>query len=257
MTNYLNKFFDYVANCEMFTVEKEAELHLRFKNHGDEDAREKLILSQSRLVLRRAIQFTLHDRKLLIEYFNVGMLAVIHTVDNLFDPSKGRLSSIAFPNICDVVRKFSHSQNIVKGMSLASSARIKRETGKITELNLMYPQVLSLDCKVGSVDSERTFVDFLVSKQDTPEELLATLECSSKLKRILADCMKSLSEREYAIIRERLFFDDVKTTLDALGERFGITRQRIQQIEKRARNKIMRYLKINYPDCRRDFGLLT
>lgn len=257
MTYSLDKFFAHVKSREMFSRQEEAELYLRFKNHGDMKAREKLILSQSRLALYHAFNFMHYDKSLLVDYFNVGMCTVISVVDNLFDPNKGKLTSIAFQNIFVALREFSHEQHIIKGMSLSNSSKIKRETGKAVGTKIMYPPIIYLDSKISAEDfcGGATVAETVASKCDTPEESLAKFECSKKLKCVLDDAMQSFSERERVILQGRLFFDDSKISLEVLGSKFGIRRQRVHQIEQKAKKKVVKYLRINYPDCRKDFGL--
>ncbi|MCH8683857.1 RNA polymerase factor sigma-32 [Pedomonas mirosovicensis] len=94
----------------------------------------------------------------------------------------------------------------------------------------------SLNAMVGE-DGESEWMDFLASDAPQPDEELEEINDSRVKMDLLRDAMKILSEREMTIIRERRLGDD-SVTLAALGERLGISKERVRQIETQALNKL-------------------
>lgn len=94
----------------------------------------------------------------------------------------------------------------------------------------------SLNAMVGE-DGESEWMDFLASEAPQPDEELEEINDSRVKMDLLRDAMKILSEREMTIIRERRLGDD-SVTLAALGERLGISKERVRQIETQALNKL-------------------
>lgn len=94
----------------------------------------------------------------------------------------------------------------------------------------------SLNAMVGE-DGESEWMDFLASDAPQPDEELEEINDSRVKTALLRDAMKILTEREMTIIRERRLGDD-SVTLAALGERLGISKERVRQIETQALNKL-------------------
>ncbi|MCG8650790.1 MAG: sigma-70 family RNA polymerase sigma factor, partial [Pirellulales bacterium] len=100
----------------------------------------------------------------------------------------------------------------------------------------------ALDQAVNS-DSDETFMDFLQSEEPTPEEQVAQAEERSLQGEWLKVAMnKVLNEREHYILTERRLSED-PSTLETLSERFGVSRERIRQIENKAFEKVQRAMR--------------
>lgn len=89
-------------------------------------------------------------------------------------------------------------------------------------------------------------VDFLVDGAPLPDETVSESIDTARRARWLEDALKILSERELRIVRERCLVDDV-ATLESLGSRLGISKERVRQIESRAIEKLRRALEIRRP----------
>ena len=103
---------------------------------------------------------------------------------------------------------------------------------------------LSLDSPVNA-DDQRTLEETVASqKTDTPETLVSNLEFGSILREHLGEFAKNLTdERELKIWKERLMADsDDKKSLQELGEKFGVSKERIRQVESRMKNRLRLYL---------------
>ncbi|WP_411839992.1 sigma-70 family RNA polymerase sigma factor [Paracoccus sp. ME4] len=101
----------------------------------------------------------------------------------------------------------------------------------------------SLNATSGQDDSSEEFVDLLESERSDAEELTIEADCASRAEMLIHDALSSLSERERDIIRRRhLTGEDRRQTLAAVGRAYGITTERVRQIEKRALDKLQRIL---------------
>jgi RNA polymerase sigma-32 factor len=88
-------------------------------------------------------------------------------------------------------------------------------------------------------EGEGEWQDWLVDGGDSQEALLAASQEYGNRRRLLAGALKSLTDREREIIAERRLKDN-PTTLESLSQRFGISRERVRQIEVRAFEKLQR-----------------
>lgn len=89
-------------------------------------------------------------------------------------------------------------------------------------------------------------VDFLVDGAPLPDESVSESIDTARRASWLADALKILSERELRIVRERCLVEDV-ATLESLGSRLGISKERVRQIESRAIEKLRRALEVRRP----------
>ena len=86
-----------------------------------------------------------------------------------------------------------------------------------------------------AVDSER--MDFLVDKRQNIEENLSLRQEANFKKKVLYDCLSKLNEREQYIIKNRML-SDKGITLEEIGAKFNVSRERVRQIEKKAFEKL-------------------
>ena len=103
----------------------------------------------------------------------------------------------------------------------------------------------SLDAPVGDAEGRSIAkIDMMPSLSDGPESLMADGELSALLKTKLAEFRKTLDgkEKDIAIFDERLVADD-PLTLQELGDRFGISRERVRQLEQRLTGRLREYLR--------------
>ena len=95
----------------------------------------------------------------------------------------------------------------------------------------------SLNATVGE-DGDDELQDFLPDDGPTPEELVASRHDDAVRTNHLAKALKSLTPREREIINRRFLEDDGRTTLAEIGATFGVTKERIRQIEGKALDKL-------------------
>jgi RNA polymerase sigma-32 factor len=116
-------------------------------------------------------------------------------------------------------------------------------------LNVSEIDVIQMNRRIGNPDTslnaplreegEGEWQDWLVDGGDSQEALLAASQEYGNRRRLLAGALKSLTDREREIIAERRLKDN-PTTLESLSQRFGISRERVRQIEVRAFEKLQR-----------------
>ena len=92
------------------------------------------------------------------------------------------------------------------------------------------------------IDGEGEWQDWLVDERESQEAALAEREELSKRRKLLTHAMKSLNERERNILTERRLKDE-PTTLEDLSKEYGISRERVRQIEVRAFEKLQKSIR--------------
>jgi RNA polymerase sigma-32 factor len=101
---------------------------------------------------------------------------------------------------------------------------------------------LSLDVEIREEGERATHLDFLADKLASQEEILTKIQEEEKIKRELDTALKSLEERERFIIENRILRDN-PLTLEELGTKLNISRERVRQIENEALKKMKTILK--------------
>ncbi|MCK7506803.1 MAG: RNA polymerase factor sigma-32 [Desulfobacterales bacterium] len=239
------------------------------------EAAEKLIVSNLRFVVKIAHEYRNYGFKLadLIQEGNIGL---IHAVKK-FDPEKGyRLISYAVWWIRAYIQNYLiKSWSIVKiGTTQAqrklffklSQAKKQLETiskrnpefSEIAEsLGVKGSEVAEMDLRMGTRDlslnefinddGDTSHLDFLTHDGDNQEVSLIKHEERSLVKRDIAGALANLNERESYIIQHRVMADD-PLTLQEIGDKYNITRERARQIEKQALKKVQLALPYLKPD---------
>ena len=99
---------------------------------------------------------------------------------------------------------------------------------------------LSLDAPVGGDDSDLTMLDGISASDTTPEDVVGWAQRDELVHGTVRRMWSGLDERERAVVKHRLLDDDGETTLSDLGERFGLSRERLRQIEARVKDRLRR-----------------
>jgi RNA polymerase sigma-32 factor len=275
VTGTLDLYITEINRFPLLTPEEEFKLAVRLKKYNDMDAAEKLIVSNLRFVVKIAHEYRSYGFKLadLVQEGNIGL---IHAVKK-FDPYKGyRLISYAVWWIRAYIQNYLiKSWSIVKiGTTQAqrklffklSQAKKELETlsqknpefAEIAEsLGVKGSEVAEMDLRMGSRDvslhefigdeGESSHIDFLAFEGDNQEVSLIKNEERSLVQRNIAGALANLNERESYIIQHRVMADNPET-LQEIGDRYNITRERARQIEKQALKKVQLALPYLKPD---------
>jgi RNA polymerase sigma-32 factor len=275
VTGTLDLYISEINRFSLLTAEEEFKLAVQLKKYNNVEAAEKLIVSNLRFVVKIAHEYRSYGFKLadLIQEGNVGL---IHAVKK-FDPYKGyRLISYAVWWIRAYIQNYLiKSWSIVKIGTTQAQRKLffklnqtKKELETLskknpefseiaTSLGVKDSEVAEMDLRMGSRDvslneiindeSNSSHIDFLAFKGDNQELALIKNEEKSLVRRDIAGALANLSERESYIILNRVMADNPKT-LQEIGTKYNISRERARQIEKQALKKMQLALPYFKPD---------
>ncbi len=186
---------------------------------GNQEARQKLITHNLRMVLKIAYQFQ-NSMKLPIEdLINIGVFGLIYAIDN-YDPDKGSLSAIAYPAIKNTYLKY-----------LMYTKRQKRNDER--DISLQTPVYQNKDGK--DITLEDTLGDTLADENVSLEDTVIGKIQSEAVKKVL----QKLTKQEREILYLRYGIPDGKThTLEEIAQMKGITREGVRQAEAKALKKL-------------------
>lgn len=264
----LSRYMDTIKRFPMLEPEEELALAVEYRRTSDQAACHRLVTSHLRLAAKIAMGYRYYGLPIadLISEGNVGLLRAVAK----FEPERGfRLATYAMWWIKAAINEYVlASWSLVKVGTVAAQKKLFFNLRKIkarlgyyeegdltesqaatiaTELDVdskevhnmnrrMSRQDSSLDSPIGE-DGQLSRVDFLVDERQSQEELLGDREEQALGSRLLAEAMETLNDRERHIIEERRL-RAAPITLEDLGQRYGISRERVRQIENRAFNKL-------------------
>ncbi len=220
----VSKYLDGLKGYPPLTREEEHELALRVKK-GEKRARELLVRHNLPFVVSVSRKFLGRGARLddLIQEGNIGLLKAIEH----FDPHKGtRFSTYAIWWIRAYIQKYLRD--------IRSSVRGGDSEGRV------YQRDLSLDVALDE-EGDVSHLDLLESDLPSPELQALSKERDQDVNEALGRLRKRLGDLGWDIVNERLKQESPKT-LEELGKRFGVSRERVRQVELRTRAFLARYL---------------
>ena len=257
----------------MLSFEEEQALAYSWRDEQDVEAAHKLVTSHLRLVAKIAMGYRGYGLPVadLIAEGNIGMMQAVKR----FDPDRGfRLATYAIWWIRAAIQEYIlHSWSLVKMGTTAAQKklffnlrRLKGQMQAMDDGDLQPEQVASiartLDVPEADVismnrrmaapdhslnatirlDGEGEWQDWLTDESDSQEIVVAERQELSGRKIQLSDALQKLNQRERHIIVERRL-RDAPTTLEGLSQHYGISRERVRQIETRALQKLRKSMK--------------
>ncbi|MBU6418236.1 MAG: RNA polymerase sigma factor RpoH [Proteobacteria bacterium] len=276
----LTRYMQEIRKYPMLTHTEEERLARAWRDKGDQNAAHKLVNSHLRLVAKIAMGYRGYGLPVseLISEGNVGMMQAVRR----FDPDRGfRLSTYAMWWIRAAIQEYIlHSWSLVKMGTTAAQKKLffnlRRLKGQMqaiddgdlqpeqvtkiaTLLDVPEQDVVSMNRRLSSpdnslnapikMDGEGEWQDWLVDDSDSQETEMAEREELTGRKALLANALKTLSERERHILVERRLKDN-PTTLEDLSQHYDISRERVRQIEVRAFEKLQKSMKAQVAEQR-------
>ena len=264
----LSSYMEQIKKFPLLEAKEEYMLAKAWKNQGDVKAAHKLVTSHLRLVAKIASGYRGYGLPLsdLISEGNIGMM---HAVKR-FEPEKGfRLATYAMWWIKASIQEYIlRSWSLVKIGTTAAQKKLffnlKKIKSKIsaiedgdltpdqvdkiaTELSVPHKEVISMNRRISGSDyslnspvtddSSGEWQDWLEDDTQNQEASFADTEEYLIKKNILSDSLEHLNERERDIISERQLSEN-PLTLEELSKRYGVSRERIRQIEAKAFAKL-------------------
>ena len=271
----LQRYLWEIGQYQLLSKEEERELALRVMEHEDRDAAYRLTTANLRLVVKIAMEFQRVWMQNLLDLIQEGNIGLMQAVRK-FDPYKGvRFSYYASFWIKAYILKFiMDNWRLVKiGTTQAQRKlffRLKKEKQKLISegfdpkpkllserLGVTEREVTDMDqrldgweisldapIKEGS-DNERS--GFVASEAVSVETQVAKKEMGAILHEKLASFKNNLNERERDILENRVF-SDAPTTLQDIGKRYGISRERVRQIEQNMIKRMKSYFEREIDD---------
>ena len=266
-TTSMERYLTELSNHPILSRKEEYKLAMRYRKKRDLESARKLITSNLRFVVKIANEYRNYGLNPmdLIQEGNIGLMQAVKR----FDPTKGyRLISYAVWWIRAYVQNY-----IIKSWSLVKvgttqaqrklfyklrSEKQKMDIGDVTlshedyknlakELGVTDQAVIEMDQRMGTKDlsldaeingdGEITHLDFLVDDLSNQEELVTKAQEEDEVKKGLETALKSLKERERFVIENRIL-KDTPLTLEELGKKLNLSRERVRQIENTALKKI-------------------
>ncbi len=265
----LSRYLQEIRQFPMLEPDEEYMLAKRWREHGDREAAHRLVTSHLRLVAKIAMGYRGYGLPIseIISEGNVGLMQAVKR----FEPEKGfRLATYAMWWIRAAIQEFIlRSWSLVKMGTTANQKKLffnlRKVKGQIQaledgdlnpdqvahiakQLGVAEEEVISMNRRLGGdvslntplrADAEGEWQDWLVDDAVDQETLLAESEELDMRREMLAAAMEDLNERERRIFEARRLSEE-PLTLEELSQEFGVSRERIRQIEVRAFEKVQK-----------------
>ena len=266
----LSRYLEEIRRFPMLEPQEEFMLAKRWREHGDREAAHKLVTSHLRLVAKIAMGYRGYGLPIneVISEGNVGLMQAVKR----FEPDKGfRLATYAMWWIRAAIQEYIlRSWSLVKLGTTASQKKLffnlRKVKGQISaleegdlkpeqvseiarRLGVSEDDVISMNRRLGGDSSLNAplradsdggeWQDWLVDEAVDQETQLAESEEFDSRRKLLAKAITKLNDRERRIFEARRLSDD-PLTLEQLSEEFGVSRERIRQIEVRAFEKVQK-----------------
>ena len=269
----LSRYLEEIRRFPMLEPQNEYMLAKRWREHGDRDAAHKLVTSHLRLVAKIAMGYRGYGLPIseVISEGNVGLMQAVKR----FEPEKGfRLATYAMWWIKAAIQEYIlRSWSLVKMGTTANQKKLffnlrkaKSKISALEEGDLRPDQVkliakrlgvteqdvvdmnrrlggdVSLNAPIREDGDSGEWQDWLVDDVSDQETRLAESEESDNRRKALGDALSVLNDRERRIFEARRLADD-PITLEDLAAEFGVSRERVRQIEERSFEKVQKAVK--------------
>ena len=268
------RYLEEIRRFPILEAEEECVLAKRWREHGDADAAHKLVTSHLRLVVKIAVGYRGYGLPI-SEFISEGNLGLMQAAKR-FDPEQGfRFATYAMWWIKAAIHEYIlRSWSLVKMGTTANQKKLFFNLRKaknriaaleegdmhpdqvkliaqrlgvteqdVVEMNRRLGGDVSLNAQMREDADSSEWQDWLVDESSDQESRLAESEESVNRKKALGEALSVLNERERRIFEARQLGDN-PITLHELAAEFGISRERVRQIEGRAFQKVQRAVQV-------------
>ncbi len=277
----LQRYLQEISQFPLLSREETEELAIHYKETGDAEAAYKLVSSNLRLVVKVAMDFQKYWMQNFLDLIQEGNVGLVQAAKK-FDPFREvKFSYYAAYWIRAYILKFimdnwrmvkigtTQAQrklffSLNKERKLLESQGFKPDTKLLAErLNVKETEVIEMSQRMDNwdvslespvrEDSDDEQKDFIPHAGPSVEEVVAGREIKERMHDILNDLQKSLNDKEQTILQTRLLSDEPQTLQD-IADIFGISRERVRQIEVNLLKKMKKHLEQEVPDIKNFFG---
>jgi len=264
----VSRYLAEIRRYPLLTPEEEHDLAVRYREGGDVDAAYRLVTANLRLVVMVARRYERAFRNILdlVQEGNIGLMEAVKK----FDPYRG----IRFPSYAVwwirayVIRYIMSNFRLVKmGTTQAQrklffnlrkemdkleaegfeaspkliASRLDVKPSEVVEMQQrMSARDLSVDTPIGE-DGDASMLDLMTGSGPTTEDAVANAHYKELIAQKMREFGDTLEGKDKKIFEERLLAEDPRT-LAEIGEDFGVSRERVRQIEERLKNRLKDYL---------------
>jgi RNA polymerase sigma-32 factor len=269
VTDPLHRYLSEIGKLPLLTREEEEALARHYTKHQDKESAQKLVVSNLRLVVKIAMEYSraFHNILDLIQEGNMGLMRAV----SKYDLEKGtRFSYYAAWWIRAYILKFiidnfrlvkigttqaqkklfynlMKEKRKIEAMGFAPKAKLLSEKLDVKEREIvemeqrMGSSDMSLDAPSPHLDGKLN-MDMFSGSEASPEVQAEQDELKKKLFENLEEFVGNLKEKEKKIFQSRLY-SEVPATLQEIADSYGITRERVRQIEERVVSKLKSFFK--------------
>jgi RNA polymerase sigma-32 factor len=277
----LQRYLQEISHFPLLSKEETEELAVRYKETGDAEAAYKLVSSNLRLVVKVAMDFQKYWMQNFLDLIQEGNVGLVQAAKK-FDPYREvkfsyyaaywirayilkfimdnwRMVKIGTTQAqrklffsLNKERKLLESQGFKPSNKLLAQRLNVKETEVIEMSQRMDNWDMSLESPVRE-DSNDEQKDFIPHGGPSVEEVVAGREIKKRMYDLLNELQKILNDKEQMILQTRLLSDEPRTLQD-IADIFGISRERVRQIEVNLLKKMKKYLEQEVPDIKNFFG---
>lgn len=271
----LQRYLAEISKYKLLTREQEIELGKRVREEGDTEAAYILVTANLRLVVKIALEFQRVWMQNLLDLIQEGNIGLMQAVKK-FDPYKNvKFSYYASFWIKAYILKFiMDNWRLVKIGTTQGQRKLffklKKEKQKLVDqgfdpkpkllserLGVSEREIVDMDQRLDGWDvsldaplkddSDTERIELLSTEVESTEDQVAKKEIETLLHNKIHEFKKNMTKRELEIFEQRIFADS-PLTLQEIGDRYGISRERVRQIEKSIVKKLREFFKREIPD---------
>ena len=262
----LTRYLEEIARYPLLTKEEEFALAVRVHDDHDVEAARTLVLANLRFVVKVAKEYARFALPLL-DLIQEGNIGLMHAVKR-FDPYRGfRLLTYAVHWIRSFMKEYiirnwsmvkvasarvqkklffqlihldTHADGVEEAEAyrrLAEDSEVQEEIARAAAQRVRHRD-LSLDLPSAHEDGDgATLLEFLPSEAEAPDEQCGREDLDERVRQVVEELRPSLNERQRYILDHRLMTDE-PMSLAAIGERYGVSRERVRQIEAKLKRRL-------------------